>query len=755
MIHKLLINDLADLEQFFTDSGVSRLITPSPKLADSFRDRFSANRVQTETISHFLKNLGHQIGQEFDERFKSKSELFMLLAAASKSGAQDKFHTFSRAFNLFTEIRSFSLEEEILFSITDFYDAEVRDQARLFHKLFVHLDFVDEHARYNELKNELGNIHLNEKVMFLGFDYMGAIQIDFINELGKDTDIYIPLYKNENLEDKNYWGNWIEGQTLDIGVDKELPSISIKPIPGNTLSLVGEELLGTSVVLGEKTLTPELLEELPVENMGSKASIDLFEGSIKQLKKSLDKIKYSVLTVKLEEILTSWMEESLKKEDFIYLKTCSLFRDICSRWESLSDKCEDITFRDALILLETLKLDLPRLNYFSFSHQELSEVVSIQEIEFMTEKRASLIFLEDYILSSKGSYYSESVEKYLISLGPLKKGEHEVNNLKNKLHGFLNTNQVTIFLQNGLEDKNKDLLLLFEGLYFEKSLVAMDFGRSNQVELYRGATSSLKELSATKLQTYLDCPRKYYLRYIEGLSSNIVLDCEVSPIERGLLLHKVIERHFKESLSLKEIMEEELKARLQGKALSSLQLNMLRNEIQSYASNGVEFLKKLEGQFLFETTFTVNKNGIDFNGDIDCFSSMDGFVIDFKRSNASFSSYTKIESFEKIQLWFYLSRLVEKNLVDLNKIAMGYIDLSEIKNSMFFVNDSTLETKLEIAGAVKIKSNDLAIQLKSYEEFEERIIDKIKSDREFKAYPQSNKMCSYCPFDSICNKGAV
>ena len=137
MIRKLLIQHLSDLESYLEENPVARLVAPSPKLADKYRERFLGQKIQTETISHFLKSLGEQASLEQEGEFKSKSELFMLLAAASKQGEGDKYHSFSRAFNLFTEIRSFSLKEEVLHSITEFYDAEVRDQVRLFHKLFL------------------------------------------------------------------------------------------------------------------------------------------------------------------------------------------------------------------------------------------------------------------------------------------------------------------------------------------------------------------------------------------------------------------------------------------------------------------------------------------------------------------------------------------------------------------------------------------------------------------------------------------
>src|SRR5690606_24777624 len=106
-------------------------------------------------------------------------------------------------------------------------------------------------------------------------------------------------------------------------------------------------------------------------------------------------------------------------------------------------------------------------------------------------------------------------------------------------------------------------------------------------------------LSASKFQTYLDCPRKFYFSFVEKIFPDVQLEKDFDPRVSGTIIHEIIECFFKENASIEELRL--LTKRVMNKYVMEKKLSLPREveeqrELIFYhrALNGISFLKKLE-----------------------------------------------------------------------------------------------------------------------------------------------------------------
>src|SRR5690606_35136272 len=101
--------------------------------------------------------------------------------------------------------------------------------------------------------------------------------------------------------------------------------------------------------------------------------------------------------------------------------------------------------------------------------------------------------------------------------------------------------------------------------------------------------------SASKVRTYLECPRKFYFNYIEKIFPDVVISTELDPRIRGTLSHKIIELAVKNKIEdivslTKKVLDEEIVG-LQLKD-EEYQNNLILLSLRS--NNGLGVLKKVE-----------------------------------------------------------------------------------------------------------------------------------------------------------------
>ena len=203
------------------------VVSPNPQMADLVRGKFADLGTEAEsiTISKFIKNELNSLEiDEILENYKGKSELTLLLGAIwKKIGKNPDPVQFNKAFNLLTEFRSFSLSEQVLETVLDQYDSGLKESVLWLHRFLEQLEIVDEHKSYFLLSEKLRTSDLNpsypqdRQIVFYGFDFMAASQIDMLKSLALRNDVHIPIYKDVLKKSQNIdWINWFDEHNLEI-----------------------------------------------------------------------------------------------------------------------------------------------------------------------------------------------------------------------------------------------------------------------------------------------------------------------------------------------------------------------------------------------------------------------------------------------------------------------------------------------------------------------------------------------------------
>ncbi len=759
-------------------------ITPNPQIADTLRARFDSlgRQIESITISKFIQNEFESLLPDIErENFKGKSDLILVLGAVwKKLGKDNNYIDFMRAFNLLTEFRSFSVSEHVLETVLEFYDEELASGVLWLHRFISQLGMIDEHLSYFMLAEKLREIEpppeyeTGRTLIFYGFDYMTASQVDLLKAFSLREEVIIPFYfeayqKSTQLD----WIRWFETQdTQEVAlgesytVDKEN---EIVHFPKNYL---GKELLGLTktqkveaVILGNKGLNREIFFEVPLEQIKMKIPIEVFTQSFQGLSQKIEQIVRLSTTpvVDLEQFLKQESLTAIKDAHYPLLKCCTLFLNKIKEWSELSEENIEITYFDFQIIKDACFLDLPRVNLTKLDSEFNFRLGSLTDIENYKQQKIVFAMNSTYTgLKGIGSNFSENVEKYLTSIGPIRRAELDRSVLQAKFKEFVDDNQVSFLVEHGLDEEDSSVSALFSPFKFAKTDKQFDLQLPKQVYIKERKKTDLSTLSASKLQSYLDCPQKYYFQYIEKLMPQVKLKGELDPLELGQIEHKIIESYFEYGQAWDENYFLEIIEKVLGPYFSEKNITEKDSyyvEVKTYTQTTIQQLlnlrQKFQMNFQFEKPFEQIENNLNYKGFIDLFAFNNdmNMIVDFKRSNSIFSTYTAILNFEKIQLWFYLKNLMrQKILTDEKKTIIGYIDLSNFENSTFFTDSKSAMSEIKgLWGLTRVKLLDNFEDLiNDYDEFENELIEKLKQEQEFLPDPLNNKVCTFCALANIC-----
>lgn len=786
----LKINLIRKTQEFFkyyaqdTSQEELTIVTPNPGLADLVRNRFdSVGRiVNSVTISKFMKDeLNALVSEDVLENYKGKSELILLLGAIwKKIGKGDDYISFKRAFNLLTEFRSFSTSDHVLETVLENYDEELSSGVLWLHRFLNELELVDEHKSYFLLAERLreGDLppeYIAEKtIVFYGFDFMTASQVDMLKALALRADIIIPFYKEAYERTSNFdWINWFDEhnmETIDlVETNCEEFESSLYRFPKNYL---GKQLLSLpicedkmDIVLGTKNISREQYQEIPFDNMKVKIPVDIFSEDHKKVSQLLEDLilEGPISTNEVREEIQKTIQQFIIDKEHRAIKSCFIYLKKINEWEQLSDENNVLNKFDFNILRESSVLDLPRVNITNLSTETQISLNSLSEIEGIKGKKIAFALNSNHgSIKGVSANYSENVEKYLTSIGPIRRAELDTEVLKSKFSEFIEDNQVMFLIEEGLIEHDTSVSNLFSKI--NTSTLSQPIDIKNEKKYYdlKKISSDLLRVSASKLQKYLECPRKYYHGYISKLNPSIKFDSELNVLELGQIEHKVIEDYFKTKDELDEEFLEKLIYSILREFLKDKQIEDINEyfiEIKAYTQNAIIALANLKKQyqlkFQFELPFSEDLNSLKYNGSIDLYAANDNLqmVIDFKRSNRVFTSFTSILKFEQVQLWFYYLRLKGlKKIVDGKDIVIGYIDLSNIENSMFFTNNKDVLNDIKKQTHFsKIKHiEEFEEKAQEYFEFEDGLIERLKCEKDFLPNPLKKDSCNFCAIKNIC-----
>lgn len=276
--------------------------------------------------------------------------------------------------------------------------------------------------------------------------------------------------------------------------------------------------------------------------------------------------------------------------------------------------------------------------------------------------------------------------------------------------------------------------------------------------------------SASKFQTFIDCPRKFYFTYVDQIFPKISLVKDFDPMTAGTISHKIIEVYFKQNLTLEDIPLLTRRVMQEFITLGKLEIGketFLQRELifNHRAHNGISFLKDLENALGLEVKWTIEA---DFNftdsykitGKIDCLGESSNLVLllDFKSTKGGASPYSEVESLESLQLWAY-AYAASRIIPDLKSksIIMGFISLDKPSDSNLITNDAEILDKLKSSKICKQKifSEDFSETFDKAKELMSDLAVSIASEEKFPAKPRKSKACHFCELTKVCVKSEI
>lgn len=399
------------------------------------------------------------------------------------------------------------------------------------------------------------------------------------------------------------------------------------------------------------------------------------------------------------------------------------------------------------ILKKVVELNSPR-NFFVPLNQSLeNKVIDFNTLKFNNiNKSLILTFTKDSSpFSKKETKYPDSIIKILKTLGPIRRGGLDSLYAKFEFEEVLKRTDVALFVEDGLLETDVGLRDVLKNFNLELVDQPIDFKVKNKVDVFSNLIQLKKNkshsFSASKLQTFYDCPRKYYVNFIEKLDERPLKKIGIAPDEIGSLEHLIIAGYFQGNQSLIEselvkLCREKLDHHIESHNLivEFDEYNEVLYELIEYTGNGLIFLFNLKynsPEAIFKFEVQLPPNNFRINGFIDCIvETKEGdFIFDFKRSSASIGTKKDLISFEKLQLWIYFWAIRGNQKV----VKIGYINISDIEKSQIIEIDE--------------QSN-----INEFEKKLNSLVTEMSQEIFYFPKPRNENICKYCNIEMICPK---
>ncbi|MCO4792505.1 MAG: PD-(D/E)XK nuclease family protein [Bacteriovoracaceae bacterium] len=773
------------------------IVCPNPTIADAFRDKLELSnddqdRTAVFTIAKYVSDLVKNFSNEM--KTTRKSELMVILAGVWKSKFQElPPELFHQSFNIFTDLRSFTLDFNLMEEVLSKLDPEISKVVELFWHIVESpvLELLDEHGSYHLLAEKIkesGAEESSKNLIFYGFSHLSGSQVDLLKALSVNNDVFIPINGKalEHAIDFD-WPKWLDN---DFKIEqREEEEIVEKKYSSFLKNRLGESILSweklqdpeLDIFIAEKTPSFNQIVEIPVDGLFFKTSTNFLRPIIKEifidLKKSVDsEIPTEQLQEKLQKLFENELKKDDKEKDFRKLKVIRLLSLEIAKMLELTDSFSSFGLFELSILEEVVTLNAPRVSSIPlFKEQKRGEVKGLAALETFNNKvENALVISGSYSpLKGKEDFYSEEIMEILSSIGPVKRPEFEFQLTKAALCEVIQSEKTHLFIEKGLLEHDLNWATVLSQFKLSEKK-GKELSTENKVidvpaKLIGEHPFDVGKMSASRVQTYLDCPRKFYFSYLDKLDHRIVSNEIILPMDLGSLQHKVIEDYMNNNtgwdyeIHVKEVWN------VLNEFVEKNKLNITELDLESYfveiknnSGNGIKVLLEFKEvdptcRFIFEQKLEDE----NVSGSIDCIveSKFGKMILDFKRSSGSIPSAKMIVDFKKIQLWFY-SRYCN---LPVEEIAMiGYINLSNISTSMFMIFHAELSpiiSGMNHFKKLKPKPNvpkfGLSEKLDEFEKFHLDKWEEVKNDKTFQIKPSSSNVCGFCPVKTICPRVEV
>lgn len=777
------------------EQGV-KFITPYPAKADALRVAWNKHpKSDVLTLSRFTQDLFKEAGLETKGPLR-KSRLLLQLNAfrhMHQAGKDLDYGSFKSAYQIFSDMRAYVDGPELPEEILSQFDDSVATMAQLFHQACHTTGILDEHAALFELTallRRVGEINWQDQavLVFDGFTFLTPAQLSFLEALAIRQDVIVPLPKQVLAE--SHALDWPEALKLAAKavidtnesetVDGELPvSYHVGSQMGQALRAWKQQKpTATHIILGGKNLSEGTLQEIPFAEVFIKRPIDILaEPRDVIFSRWRKKIRLEAKNLMAEK-LSLWIAEEraqiIAAKDFGLSRELAVLQVIEDAITAIPHVLDQQPLDDFLLdlLQEVTAMDSPRNSMIPLmKNQQELQVFSLKDLHALPGEGAAALCIDSSLGSLKSDYrpFSPQLEKMLAKLGPVRRPELEFSFLKAELSEVLMRPNLHLLIEEGLLKHDLGWKKIFE----TRRLVDAPLREVPKIsipvrDLFSAPANSAADLpyiSASRLQDYLDCPRKYHADRIARIIPRVESTLELDAMAIGDVEHKLLALCWAKGESFwasEANMQREATLLIESRSGSQRLTPSLKaaavSEATLYARNGLQRLQQLVKiypgmRFEFERPLKAQ----DRNGSIDCigFYQEQIFLIDFKRSkgqNPSFKNWE--EGYPKVQLWFYLNALKSEGVLTAeSKIAVGYLFFKDMENS-WIATDSSNAALIDANVSNWAESwDDVMGALDRYAQFENQKIQELRNERVFAPKPREKEVCTNCSLRPLCPYG--
>ena len=309
--------------------GTPLIICPSPIVADGLR-RLMPENVEILTISKWVtdylktKNL----------KRSNKAELMLRLSSVWRHYfPKQEAHLFFKAFEIFTDLRSFSLNLELLSEFLKELDEVTTKSILIFWTFLQNEKIIDEQLSYQIISS----YEIERPVWVIGFKHLSGIQIDMFKVISEKTDVSVFFPKDVYTESlSSDWIRWLVAEKK-IEIINEEKKLKVIWFPKNKLNVVlnsVEKIMPSfDLSLASSNLTLNARQEVSLDNLFFKSPEDLFKIKREELLEVLnEELQAGAMSLDhFLNIIEAKKNQVLEKEDFIsYLISETGFSDYFS-----------------------------------------------------------------------------------------------------------------------------------------------------------------------------------------------------------------------------------------------------------------------------------------------------------------------------------------------------------------------------------------------------------------------------------------
>lgn len=788
------------------------VIVPGPAQADQLRHDLAFLKDKAPQVLTMAKFVSTQLekiskGQAQEFTITRKSQLLLQLSVVWKKYFLDSTHQnpnlFFTAYDIFSDLRSFSLDLNTMSDVLKEYGPVLEKAVKIFWLTVDQLGIVDEHAAYQLVSKNCASFDDNEQLIFAEFSHLSGVQVDMLKALAEEKEIIIPLaqgiFKQMRSSD---WPVWC-GAQLELDSENEWSREKIKTnitrFSKGQLGLVLKKYQETNqefkaLFIPKKNLTASDINCIPSDNHFFKIGSDFFTvNALKADKKINQFIQSQVTTDDLLTFIAQEKNKSLdlarKEGDFRAFKVWQLWKETVLGWSELSDENKVCTHFDVQIFSQIIKLNLPRVSTLSLVTEESqAQLMGVMELSINSSRPCHICFSSLWPMSSKSSgNYPSQVSLALHALGPIRRAGFEFLMVKEKILGNLSHPKSRLFLEMNLEKEDNGVAEILDCLdieVIEEIHVANNHKQVDtlqQIIQEKSVDRSSLTFSATKIQTYKDCPRQYYFKYLDERMIRPEQEEELAAFELGDIEHAVIASVCSEfdnnngwdEVRFLAIVNREIKkmVALKKQELPAFSYKVALQEVCQYTRPAIQFLlqlKSLEGLKDLSFEVSIGKNDqsnhiqldqgemITLQGRIDCLLNFeDGhIVLDFKRN--AIPTGADLSQFKKIQMPLYLRS--SQRMLSTPLMLWGHLSLSDLSNSSVIwapqIHNDLLKSQIDtilstfdINVASRFPSQDFLTKL------DNQLVEVIScalNDQDFYPNPSDESVCNFCSYRSIC-----